>query len=459
MSTDLSGMNATDTAAGYRARQISPVEVAKVLLQTIERREPELNAMWLIKAEAALASALASERRWREGRPLSPFDGVPITIKDNIATVDDPTPLGIAGNLASVAREDAPAVARVKEAGLVILGKTTMPDYGMLAAGISSLHGVTRNPWCTTCNTAGSSSGAGAALAAGYAPLALGTDIGGSIRAPAAACGVVGLKPSFGRVPIDVPFYGRTTGPMARSVRDVATLLDIISLPDDRDSTALPPTTTVHGQIEPRGLTGLRVGLMSNAGSGLATEPEIHQAIERVAAALSDAGAVVEPKRPFIEPDMISSIALVWRARVLHDIDNRPEPMRLAIHPFIKQWAELARSRTAMDVAAALNTIFAVRQACIRAMQGVDFLLTPTLPIAGWPAEHACPGNDPGKPYEHLAFLAPFNQSEQPAMSVPVEISSDGLPIGLQIIGHRFDDAGVIGLALTVEEALEFKHR
>ena len=459
MSTDLSRMNATDTAAGYRARQFSPVEVAKALLQTIERREPELNAMWLVKGEAALSSALASEKRWQEGRPLSPFDGVPITIKDNIATVDDPTPMGIAGNLASVATENAPAVARVKEAGLVILGKTTMPDYGMLAAGISSLHGVTRNPWRTTCNTAGSSSGAGAALAAGYTPLALGTDIGGSIRAPAAACGVVGLKPSFGRVPIDVPFFGRTTGPMARSVRDVATLLDIISLPDYRDSTALPPTTTVHGHIEPRSVKGLRVGLMTNAGSGLATEPEIDHAIERIAAALSDAGAIIEPRSPFVEPDMISSIALIWRERVLLDIDHRPEPIRLAIHPFIKQWAEVARNRTAMDVAAALNTVFVVRQACNRAMQGVDFLLTPTLPIAGWPAEHACPGNDPGKPYEHLAFLAPFNQSEQPAMSVPAAVSSDGLPIGLQIIGHRFDDAGVIGLALTVEQAVGLKYR
>src|SRR5262245_40579341 len=221
MSMAFARMSAAEMVAGYRAKQFSPVDVAKSLLKRIEERDAEFNAIWLVKGDAALSSAIESEKRWQKNSPLSPLDGVSITIKDIIATAGDPTPIGIAGNVGAPAEQDGPPAARVREAGLVMLGKTTMPDYGMIAAGVSSLHGVTRNPWNTACNTAGSSSGAGATLAAGYAPLALGTDIGGSVRAPAAACGVVALKPSFGRVPIDPPYFGRTTGPMARSVCDV----------------------------------------------------------------------------------------------------------------------------------------------------------------------------------------------------------------------------------------------
>jgi aspartyl-tRNA(Asn)/glutamyl-tRNA(Gln) amidotransferase subunit A len=456
---DLSKLTAVEIAKGYRAKRFSPVEVVQTLLERIEEREPELNAMWLVKEDAALSSAAASEKRWRAGAPASALDGVPITIKDNIATVGDPTPIGIAGNIGIPAAEDAPPAARVKDAGLVVLGKTTMPDYGMIAAGVSSLHGVTRNPWNTAYNTSGSSSGAGAALAAGYAPLALGTDIGGSVRAPAAACGVIALKPSFGRVPIDPPYFGRTTGPMARSVHDVAMLLDIISRPDMRDYTALAPTTTIYGEIQPLSLDGIRLGVMTDSGSGLNTAPEVRDAVERTAAVLSEAGATIEPVQPFIEPEMLSAVDLVWRARALVDIDNRPHEIRKGILPFIMEWAESVRSRSAMDVAAALNRIFALRQACVRAMQQIDFLLTPTLPIASWPAEHACPGNDPAKPFEHLAFLAPFNQSEQPALSLPIGLSSEGLPMGLQIVGGRFDDPGVIGLALVVEKIVEFNFR
>jgi aspartyl-tRNA(Asn)/glutamyl-tRNA(Gln) amidotransferase subunit A len=407
MSMDFSIMNAADMVAGYRAKQFSPVEVAKSLLQRIEECDPEFNAIWLVKGDAALSSAIESEKRWQENSPLSPFDGVPITIKDIIATAGDPTPIGIAGNVGAPAEQDGPPAARVREAGLVMLGKTTMPDYGMISAGVSSLHGVTRNPWNTAYNTAGSSSGAGAALAAGYAPLALGTDIGGSVRAPAAACGVVALKPSFGRVPIDPPYFGRTTGPMARSVRDVAMLLDIISRPDARDYTALPPTSVAYGDINCPNLKGVRVGLMTSAGSGLTTMPEIRKAVEHTVAVLADEGAEVELIRPFVQPEMISAIDLVWRARALVDIENRPQKIRSAMLPFIKQWAELARNRTATEIASALNTIFALREACNQAMSKIDFLLTPTLPIASWPAEHACPGNDPEKPYEHLAFLWP----------------------------------------------------
>jgi Asp-tRNA(Asn)/Glu-tRNA(Gln) amidotransferase A subunit family amidase len=225
-------------SSAYRGRELSPVEVARAALARIEAWEKKINAMYMVDAAGALAQATASEVRWRTGAPLSALDGVPITIKDNIAVKGIPTPVGTAAGDLTPAVADAPPSARVREAGCVILGKTTMPDFGMLASGISSLHGTTRNPWNLVRNPAGSSSGAGAGLVAGYAPLALGTDTGGSVRLPAAYNGVFALKPSFGRVPIYPPFLGRVTGPMTRTVTDAALLMTALTKPD--------PTTLCH---------------------------------------------------------------------------------------------------------------------------------------------------------------------------------------------------------------------
>ena len=214
-----------------------------------------------------MAAAREAEQRWREGRPLSDLDGVPITIKENIHTRGDPTPGGTpVGNQAAQER-DAPPSARAREAGCVIVGKTTMPDYGMLSSGLSSLHGLTRNPWRLDRNTSGSSSGAGAACAAGYGPLHIGTDIGGSVRLPATHCGVFALKPSLGRIPIDPPYLGRAAGPMTRTVRDAAALLTVLSQPDVRDFMSLPyqPVDYAAG-VEGLGARGLRIGLITDFG-------------------------------------------------------------------------------------------------------------------------------------------------------------------------------------------------
>ena len=195
-------LTAAELAASYSGGGLSPVEVARALLERIDRCEPRLNAMYRIDREGALKQARDAEARWRVQAPLSPLDGVPVTIKENIYTKGDPAPIGTAANLpAAPQAEDAPPAARLRQAGCVLLGKTTMPDYGMLSSGLSSAHGVTRNPWNTAKNTSGSSSGAAAAAAAGYAPLHLGTDIGGSVRLPATHCGIFALKPSLGRIP------------------------------------------------------------------------------------------------------------------------------------------------------------------------------------------------------------------------------------------------------------------
>ena len=238
--------SAAELSAAYSRGELSPLQVTRALLERIEAWEPRINAMYRVQRESALEQARASEARWRSGRPLSALDGVPLTIKENIYTRGDPAPIGTRANEdAPPQPADAPPAARVREAGCVMLGKTTMPDFGMLSSGLSSLHGITRNPWRLDRNPSGSSSGAGAAAAAGYAPLHLGTDIGGSVRLPATHCGIFALKPSLGRVPVHPPYLGRVTGPMTRSVADAALLMSVIARPDARDFMSLPAMTWI----------------------------------------------------------------------------------------------------------------------------------------------------------------------------------------------------------------------
>ena len=233
-------LSAAELVAGYRRRDFSPVEVTQAVLGHIERWEHHLHALYLLRPELALEQARASEARWLSATALGPLDGVPLTIKENIATAGDPVPLGTAATELVPAPANAPPAARIREAGGVVLAKTTMPDYGMLSSGLSSFHKLARNPWDVRCTPGGSSAGAGAAAAAGYGPLHLGTDIGGSLRLPAAWCGIFTLKPSLGRVPIDPPYTGRAAGPMTRSVADAAWFMQVLSLPDARDSMCLP---------------------------------------------------------------------------------------------------------------------------------------------------------------------------------------------------------------------------
>lgn len=224
MMTDLADLSATELLAGYAARKFSPVEATEAVIARITAWEPQLKALYAYEPDAARAMAKASEMRWLKGEALA-LDGVPGTIKENIATKGVPVPLGTAARDLEPALADAPPAARLREAGCVILAKTTMPDYGMLSSGLSSFHELACNPWDLTKVPGGSSAGAGAAGAAGYGPLHVGTDIGGSIRLPAGWCGLVGLKPSFGRVPIDPTYYGRVAGPMTRSVADAALMM------------------------------------------------------------------------------------------------------------------------------------------------------------------------------------------------------------------------------------------
>jgi aspartyl-tRNA(Asn)/glutamyl-tRNA(Gln) amidotransferase subunit A len=446
-------LTAAHLSRSFADRSLSPVEVTEAVLARIDAWEPSINAMYLLDREGALAQARGSEERWRRGEPLGPLDGVPITLKDNVALAGTPSPLGTAAFAdAPPAAADSPPAARVREAGCVILGKTTMPDFGMLASGVSSLHGTTRNPWDLTRNTAGSSSGAGAALAALYGPLALGTDIGGSVRLPAAYCGVVALKPSLGRVPIHPPYWGRVTGPMTRTVADTALLMNALTRPDPRDYMSLPHDGTDYparlGGLE---LKGLRLGLLLDMGVGTPPTPEVRAAVEAAARLLEGEGAVVEPVPPFGDPAMVDGLNRFFQARSCADFLAMPPERQAKVLPFVRDWLRPALSWSAVELMRALNQIPRMREAAVRACQPYDAVLSPTSPIPAYGAEEPCPGSDPARPFDHICFTAPFNQSEQPAASVPCGVTADGLPIGLQLVGRRFDDLGVLRLAAAYE--------
>lgn len=452
--TQLHELSASELLAGYRSRQISPVDALLDVLSHVARWEPHLQATYLLRPEAALAQARQSEARWLRGAPCGPLDGVPVTLKDNIATQGDPTPLGTAALPLVPAAADAPPAARLREAGAVLLAKTTMPDYGMLSSGLSSFHALARNPWDLSKGPGGSSAGAGAAAAAGYGPLHVGTDIGGSLRLPASWCGIFTLKPSLGRIPIDPPYTGRAAGPMTRGVEDAALMMQVLSQPDARDSMSLPAQPIDWLRLAPgtQRLRGLRLGLLLDAGCGLATDPEVRAAVQAAAQRLADAGAIVEPMEPFLTRAMLDGMDHFWRMRSHMDMRTLTVEQRAKVLPYIRAWADSAATLSAAQVYEASQQFHATRVATVRACAGYDYVLSPVAPITAFAAELPSPTDDPLRPLEHIAFTVPFNMSEQPAASVNCGYSASGLPIGLQIAGQRFDDLGVLQLAHAFEQ-------
>ncbi len=444
----------------YRRGELSPVDVTQSVLGHIERWEHHLRALYLLRPELALKQARASEARWLKGQPAGPLDGVPVTIKDNIATEGDPTPLGTAAVDLVPAAADAPPAARLRESGAVIIAKTTMPDYGMLSSGLSSFHKLARNPWDRSKTPGGSSAGAGAAAAAGYGPLHIGTDIGGSLRLPAGWCGIFSLKPSLGRVPIDPPYMGRAAGPMTRSVADSALMMQVLSLPDARDSMNLPCQDIAWHQFDQGAgrLRGLRIGLLLEAGCGLAVEPEVRAAVEHAARLFERAGAVVAPMRPFMTQAMLDGMDHFWRMRSHLDMKGLHPAKKAHVLPYIQHWADSAAGMSGEAVFKAFSQFHATRLATVGACREFDYVISPTSPVPAPPADWASPTNDPLRPLEHIGFTVPFNMSEQPAASINCGYTATGLPIGLQIAGQRFDDLGVLQVSRAFELIRDAQH-
>ncbi|MEO7010350.1 MAG: amidase [Caldimonas sp.] len=448
--TPLHELAATELVPLYRRRELSPVEATRAALARIEAWEPHLHATYALDADAALATARASEARWQKGEPLGTIDGVPSMIKENIATKGTPTPLGTAATVLAPAAQDAPPAARMREAGAVILGKTTMPDYGMLSSGLSSFHALARNPWDLTKGPGGSSAGAGAAAAAGYGPLHIGTDIGGSVRLPAAWCGVFTLKPSLGRIPIDPPYAGRVAGPMTRTVADAALLMGVLAQADERDTMSLPPQSIEWSALD-RDVRGLKIGLLLEAGCGLPTDPEIRTAVQAAADRFAAAGAHVETIAPFFTRAMLDGMDSFWRMRSWLDYSALPAERQAKVLPFIVEWLRGGAALSGAQVFRGYSQMGAMRDAAIAAHRPYDFVLSPTAPITAFRAELASPTDDAQRPLEHIAYTVPYNMGEQPAASINCGWSHAGLPIGLQIAGKRHDDLGVLQVARAWE--------
>src|ERR1700732_402464 len=398
--TSLHDLSAVDLLAGFRSEQFSPSEVLEDVLAHVALWEPHIKALYAFDPEGARAAAKASTVRWQRGEPMGPLDGVPATIKENIATKGVPVPLGAATGTLAPAAKDAPPAARLREAGAVIFSKTTMPDYGMLSSGLSSFHPLTRNPWDLSKNPGGSSSGAGAAGAAGYGPLHLGTDIGGSLRLPAGWCGLVALKPSLGRVPVDPPYVGRVVGPMTRTVEDAALMMSVMSQPDRRDGMSLPPDD-INWKALDKSPRQLRIGLMLDLNVGQPLEKDVRDVSVKAAKAFESAGALVTEVKGILTREMLDGLDNFWRARLWDDLSQLTSAEREKALPYILQWAARGARRSGVDGGRGFNATMAMRAAAGKLFAELDYVISPVSPVVKFAAELAAPLNDPDRPFEH----------------------------------------------------------
>lgn len=446
-------LSATELVRAYAGGQLSPVEVHRAVQHRIAELEPTVNAFWQRDAVESERAARLSEARWRAGEPLGPIDGVPITLKENVARAGVPMPAGNAGVTPVVPDRNAPITDRVLESGAVVLGSTVMPDWGMLSSGVSSLHGITRSPLDPRLTTGGSSSGAGAAAAGGFGALHVGTDIGGSIRLPGTWLGLATLKPSDGRVPIDVPYLGRVAGPMARTVDDLALLMSVIAQPDPRDWASLPPAEIdwQTSGFEPR---SVRVGLLLDAGCGMPVDPEVRAVVERAAGALDDAGAEVVPLEPWMTDDLLADLDTFWRVRSYVDLVALPPEQRERVLPFIARWATAAADTPGTRLMQCYTATNTIRARTVAATQAYDVVLSPVAPMAAFPAEWPMPWGEGDTAMAHIGFTVPLNMSGQPAATVDAGRTADGRTVGVQVAGRRFDDLGVLRAARWLESAL-----
>ncbi len=454
MDDDLAHGSAVSLIRRYRNRTLSPVETVALLIDRLDALQPSINAFCIVDRGGAIDAARASEGRWMHGEPIGPLDGVPVTIKDLMPMRGFPTLRGshLVGRDQDWS-EDAPAVARLREAGAVILGKTTTPEFGWKALGDSPLTGITRNPWDLSRTSGGSSAGAAAAAAAGIGALHLGSDGAGSIRTPSCFCGVFGLKPSFGRVPAYPPSpLGLLShhGPIARTVEDAALMLGVLSRPDHRDPYALPFEERDWRQGLDGGVKGWRVAYSPDLGYAR-VDREIAAAVAGAARQFEALGAVVEQVDRIFESPR-EALFTLWAAGVAALLRGYPDERKGLVDPGLLATAAAGEPISAAEwVAADL-----VRNALGRMMgafhQRYDLLLLPTMPVPALPAGQDL--NDPATERHWIdwsPFSYPFNMTRQPAASIPCGLTSTGLPIGLQIVGPLYGDARVLQAARAFE--------
>ena len=453
--TDLADCTALELKELFRTHRASPLEATRAALARIERLNPVLHAFSSIAAEAALESARASETRWARGEPCGALDGVPASIKDLILTRGMPTLRGSRTVDPDQSWDvDAPAAARLREAGAVILGKTTTPEFGCKGETNSPLTGISRNPWNHQKTPGGSSGGTAAAVASGMGPISVGTDGAGSIRIPAAFCGNVGFTPSFGRVPAyPLSYFGSVShlGPHTMSVRDSALVMNVLSQPDARDWTSLPPDDRDYLEGLEDGISGLRIAWSPTLGYARGVDPEVAVACERAVQRVSDLGAIVEAVDPGIE-DPLEITCGLWFVGAWTLWNTLTPAQQTLTDPDFAAEARLGSSFSALDVQQLQLRRGALGAHLRQFMQRFDLLVTPAVAVPAFDARP--PGMADMTPAALLGwtpFSYPFNLTQQPACTIPCGLTASGLPIGLQLVGPMFGDALVLRAARAFE--------
>src|SRR5213079_344649 len=448
--------SALEISGLVRAKKLSPIEVTDAVLSRIDAVNPTLNAFCVVAAEQARAAAREAEIAVTKGEPLGPLHGVPVSIKDVLFTRGLTTTGGSRLFADYVPEEDAIAVARLKAAGALVLGKTNTSEFGHKAVTENPLFGVTRNPWNPALTPGGSSGGAAAAVASGMGALALGTDGGGSIRIPAAFCGVYGLKPSYGRVPHRGGFPGFAhvshVGPITRTVRDAAAVLDVIAGGDDRDRESLPREPGSYVDACDAGVKGLNVAWTPDLGFAR-VDPAVLELTGEAAAAFESLGCHVEVVNPGWEnlEEVFSTLIAAQFYAAWSDELPAAEPR---LDPALVRFIRRGGSITARDYLRARARVAEYWEEVRAFSERFDFLLTPTTAVAPFAAGGKAPREIDGESDSVLGwmpFTYPFNLTGQPAVSVPAGFTADGLPVGLQIVGRRHADRAVLAAAAAYE--------
>ncbi len=461
--TDLWQKSATELAALLRARSISPVELLQLFLERCARINPKLNAVVTIDEPGARAAAGESEHRFARGEPLGPLDGLPITVKDNIFVKGIRATWGSRLYRDFVPEQDDLPVARLRAAGAVILGKTNTPEFAISGHTDNPLFGVTRNPWDPALTPGGSSGGAVAGVAAGLFPLALATDAGGSIRRPASYTGLVGLRPSTGRVarlfgfpPLALDF--QVIGPIARTVEDAALLLNVIAGPDPRDRSSLAAAAAPVAAGTAR---KLRIRFVPRAGSA-PVDPEIVDAVSRAARVFEDLGHdVSEGTAPF-DPDQINACFGILSGVGLRRIVEQHDGWESEIDPALLPTIDAAGRVSATEYARTLDRLNALRAEFVGAMRDIDLFLTPTSAAMPWPAEQRFPkmiGGVEASPRAAGVYVTAVNAIGHPAISLPADPAPSGLPIGLQLVGRFGEDELLLRVAEQYQQARPWRDR
>jgi len=461
---DVVWSSALDLATRIRQKAVSPVEVTEAVLSRIEALNPRLNAFCLLAADQARAAARDAEVAVMKREPLGLLHGVPVSIKDVIFTRGLRTTGGSRLFADLVPEHDAVAVGRMRAAGAVVLGKTTTSEFGHKAITESPLFGITRNPWDPTRTPGGSSGGAGAAVASGLGPIGLGTDGGGSVRIPAAFCGLVGFKPSFGRVPEYPAFPGwdhvSHTGPLTRSVRDAALVLDVIAGGDDRDPTSLPPHAGSYLEACDRDVRGLHVAWSADLGYAR-VDPVVQALCENAAAEFENLGCHVEVVNPgwdSLEEPFVTMLAAQFHAAFGEQVAEHESEVDPTLVRFINRGAEVS----ARDYLLARTRMRDFWQEVLQFLARFDLLITPTVAVPPFAAGAKPPreiNGDETSVIGWMPFTYPFNITGQPAASVPAGFTAESLPVGVQIVGQRHADATVLAACAAYEAACPWSDR